>query len=70
MASARDHIEGQVMFNDYMGEAGFWQEPDPFLVDLVSGFVNKGGMELGITLFMKGQVITGTLVSERITSTR
>jgi hypothetical protein len=53
------------MFNDYMGESGFWQEPDPFLVDLVSGFVNKGGMELGITLFMKGQVITGTLVSEQ-----
>lgn len=53
------------MFNDYAGESGFWQEPDPFLVDLVSGFVNKGGMELGITLFMKGQVITGTLVSEQ-----
>jgi hypothetical protein len=53
------------MFNDPMGEAGYWQEPDPFLVDLVSGFVNKGGMELGITLFIKGQVITGTLVSEQ-----
>jgi len=53
------------MFNDYSGESSFWQEPDPFLVDLVSGFVNKGGMELGITLFIKGQVITGTLVSEQ-----
>lgn len=53
------------MFNDYAGESGFWQEPDPFLVDLVSGFVNKGGMELGITLFIKGQVMTGTLVSEQ-----
>jgi hypothetical protein len=53
------------MFNDYTGESGFWQEPDPFLVDLVSGFVNKGGMELGITLFIKGQVMTGTLVSEQ-----
>jgi hypothetical protein len=53
------------MFNDNSNESGFWQEPDPFLVDLVSGFVNKGGMELGITLFMKGQVVTGTLVSEQ-----
>src|SRR5215470_16488325 len=53
------------MFNDFPGDSGFWQEPDPFLVDLVSGFVNKGGMELGITLFIKGQVMTGTLVSEQ-----
>jgi hypothetical protein len=53
------------MFNDYMGDTGFWQEPDPFLTDLVSAFVNKGGMELGITLFMRGLVVTGTLVSEQ-----
>jgi hypothetical protein len=53
------------MFNDYLGDGGFWQEPDPFLIDLVSSFVNKGGMELGITLFIRGLVITGTLVSEQ-----
>lgn len=54
------------MFDDFEpGEAGFWQEPDFFLADLVSGFVNKGGMELGITLFVRGMVITGTLVSEQ-----
>lgn len=51
--------------DDFMpGDSGFWQEPDYFLADLVSGFINKGGMELGITLFVKGMVITGTLVSE------
>jgi hypothetical protein len=47
------------------GDTGFWHEPDFFLTDLVSGFVNKGGMQLGVTLFMKGIVLTGTLVSER-----
>ena len=43
---------------------GFWQEPDFLLADLVSAFVNRGGMQLGLTIFMKGMVITGTLVSE------
>lgn len=54
------------MFNDMMsGESDFWREPDFLLADLVSGFVNKGGMELGITLFVKGLVITGTLTREQ-----
>jgi hypothetical protein len=54
------------MFNDYSsGDSGFWQEPDFLLADIISGFVNRGGMELGITLFIKGLVITGVLVSER-----
>lgn len=44
--------------------SGFWQEPDFLLADLVSAFVNRGGMQLGLTIFMKGMVITGTLVSE------
>src|SRR5512145_1486135 len=43
----------------------FWQEPDFLLADLVSAFVNRGGMQLGITIFMKGMTITGTLVSEQ-----
>ncbi|MBZ0275426.1 MAG: hypothetical protein K8I60_04750 [Anaerolineae bacterium] len=46
-------------------EAGFWLEPDFLLVDLVSGLVNKTGMPLGVTLFMRGTVITGTLISEK-----
>src|SRR6185295_3765555 len=54
------------MFNDYPpGDSGFWQEPDFLLADIISGFVNRGGMELGITLFIKGLVITGVLVSEQ-----
>lgn len=55
------------MFNAFGGEGDteFWQEPDFLLADLVSGFVNKGGMELGITLFVKGLVLTGTLTSEQ-----
>ena len=53
------------MFNDFLGDGGYWHEPDPFLVDLISTFVNRGGTELGITLFIRGLVITGTLVSEQ-----
>ncbi len=58
------------MFNEFGNSSGgddsdFWQEPDFLLADLVSGFVNKGGMELGITLFVKGLVLTGTLTSEQ-----
>lgn len=53
------------MFNEFGGDSDFWQEPDFLLADLVSGFVNKGGMELGITLFVKGLVLTGTLTSEQ-----
>ena len=57
------------MFNEFGNSGGgdndFWQEPDFLLADLVSGFVNKGGMELGITLFVKGLVLTGTLTSEQ-----
>jgi hypothetical protein len=54
------------MYNDFMsGDSDFWKEPDFLLADLVSGFVNKGGMELGITLFVKGLVITGTLTREQ-----
>lgn len=53
------------MFNEFGSDSEFWQEPDFLLADLVSGFVNKGGMELGITLFVKGLVLTGTLTSEQ-----
>ncbi len=54
------------MFDDYFAaDSDFWQEPDFLLTDLVSGLVNKGGMELGITLFVKGLVMTGTLTAEQ-----
>lgn len=54
------------MFNDFAsGDVdNFWHEPDFLLADIISGFVNRGGMELGITLFIGGLVVTGALVSE------
>jgi hypothetical protein len=53
------------MLPEFMpGSDDFWHEPDFLLADLVSGFVNKGGMELGITLYVRGLVVTGNLVSE------
>ncbi len=57
------------MFNGFEGpggeEQGFWQEPDLVLTYLVSSLVNLAGTPLGITLMVKGVVITGTLMSER-----
>lgn len=57
------------MFNGFDGpggdEAGPWQEPDLVLTYLVSSLVNLAGTPLGITLMVKGVVITGTLMSER-----
>ncbi|MBZ0298009.1 MAG: hypothetical protein K8L99_35980 [Anaerolineae bacterium] len=55
------------MFNGYEGpdEAGSWEEPDFLLSYLVSTLVNLSGAPLGITLLVKGVVITGTLISER-----
>jgi hypothetical protein len=55
-------------FNDLepgFDESAYWIEPDFMLSDLVSVMVNKAGMELGITLIIKGSVLTGTLISER-----
>lgn len=55
----------QDMFSGMGGGDSFWLEPDFLLSNLVSGMVNIGGVELGITLVVKGAVITGTLVGER-----
>lgn len=53
------------MQDEFPDSPDFWREPDFLLADLVSGLVNKGGLELGVTLFVKGLVITGTLTSEK-----
>ena len=45
--------------------AGYWQEPDFLLTDLVSLMANKADSQLGITLMIKGSIMTGTLVGER-----
>ncbi len=42
-----------------------WLEPDFILAHLVSAMANIGGVELGVTLLVKGAVITGNLVGER-----
>lgn len=49
---------------DYM-DSGYWAEPDFLLADLVSLMANKMGAQLGMTLMIKGSVLTGTLVGER-----
>jgi hypothetical protein len=50
---------------DYdFNESAFWLEPDFVLSDIVSGMVNGMGMPIGITLFVQGMIITGTMVSE------
>jgi len=45
--------------------AAYWQEPDFLLTDLVSLLANKADAQMGITLMVKGAILTGTLVGER-----
>ena len=45
--------------------ASFWQEPDFLLADIVHLLVNLAGLEIGVTLFVKGMTLTGILTSER-----
>jgi hypothetical protein len=48
-----------------MGDEEYWQEPDFLLALLVSFLANKLDAEFGVTLILRGTVLTGTLVSER-----
>lgn len=50
------------MFN---GDGGFWNEPDFLLSNLVSLMANKMDSQLGITLLVRGLIMTGTLAGER-----
>src|SRR5579862_3276035 len=45
--------------------SAYWQEPDFLLTDLVSLMANKANSQLGVTLMVKGAILTGTLVGER-----
>jgi hypothetical protein len=45
--------------------SAFWQEPDFLLTDLVSLMANKADSQMGITLMVKGAIMTGVLVGER-----
>ena len=51
-------------FSDFDLSA-YWQEPDFLLADLVSLMANKADSQMGITLMVKGAIMTGTLVGER-----
>jgi hypothetical protein len=55
-----DNFSGFPMFDDEN-----WNEPDFLLSYLVSSLVNLGGAPVGITLLIKGMVLSGTLMSER-----
>ena len=56
---------GDLDFPDMFGGGGGWEEPDVILAYLVSSLVNVGGAPLGVTLMVRGTIITGTLMSER-----
>jgi hypothetical protein len=43
----------------------YWREPDFLLRDVVSFMANKMNSNLGITLMVRGAIMTGTLVGER-----
>lgn len=47
-----------------MDESAFWLEPDFLLVEIVTNVVNLMRLPIGVTLFVKGAIVTGTLVSE------
>jgi hypothetical protein len=42
----------------------YWDEPDFVLTYIVAALVNGIGMEIGVTLMVRGLVVSGTLVSE------
>lgn len=46
-------------------ESAFWLEPDFVLADIIASLVNLMELPVGVTLFIKGMVLTGMLVSER-----
>ncbi|MFN8562121.1 MAG: hypothetical protein U0703_10990 [Anaerolineae bacterium] len=45
--------------------SAYWQEPDFLLTDLVSLMANRVDSQMGVTLMVKGAILTGTLVGER-----
>jgi hypothetical protein len=58
-------VASQPPFPFFPPDTGFWQEPDFLLSDLISMLVNRSGVQLGITLMVRGMVVSGVLVSER-----
>ena len=54
-------------FSDFIDvdETSLWLEPDTVLANVITAMVNMMGMPIAVTLFVKGTVLSGTLVSER-----
>lgn len=50
---------------NFLGDDSHWDEPDFMLSYIITALVNGTGMELGVTLMLRGLVISGTLVSEQ-----
>ncbi|GEM_PF-638118 len=57
----------QAMLSDHddFDMNAYWNEPDFLLADIVNMMVNVAELEIGVTLFVKGMTLTGTLTSER-----
>lgn len=51
--------------NMFSSDADFWQEPDFLLSHLVSLMANRLNSQLGVTLLLRGLIMTGVLVGER-----
>jgi hypothetical protein len=51
------------MFN--AGGDNIWDEPDIVLIYIITALVNGMGLEMGVTLMVRGLVISGTLTSEK-----
>ncbi|MCL4253106.1 MAG: hypothetical protein KJ043_04930 [Anaerolineae bacterium] len=49
----------------FMSDGSYWQAPDFILTDIITTMVNMMEMPVGITIFMKGMIVSGSLVSER-----
>ena len=59
-----DYMDFDDLYSDLDSES-YWQEPDFLLADIVHLMVNIAGLEIGVTLFVKGMTITGVLSSEQ-----
>lgn len=64
-----DYDEADFMDYDDVADgfdmSAFWQEPDFLLADIVHTMINIAGLEIGVTLFIKGMMLTGVLTSEK-----
>lgn len=58
-------VRARTMENFFPELNDYWREPDFLLRDVVSFLANKMNSSLGVTLMVRGAIMTGTLVGER-----